>query len=251
MTSRYDHLAQLLGTRLEADARPNPRTVGAVPAPGTFTIDLGRIARDPDQPRKQFDDDDLDRLAASLKADGQLEPVRVRYDAGQDRYVIVCGERRYRAAGRAGLRSLLAIVDDRDLQPDRLTHLQLVENALRVDLSPLESARAYDALMSTWDCTQVELAQRLNVSESKVSRALALLHLPAGVQGDIEAGKVGPTAAVKQARRRPVARCKNRSGRPVRIATPAGVVTVIPKPGQTVATVLMAALDAERQREAA
>lgn len=249
--SRYDHLSKLLGDRLEVDARPNPRTVGAAPAGGTFDIDLGRIVPDPSQPRKVFDDEELDRLASSLKADGQLEPVRVRYDAGQDRYVIVCGERRYRAAGRAGLRSLLAIVDDRDLQPDRLTHLQLVENALRVDLSPLESARAYDALMSTWNCTQQELSRRLNVSQSKVSRALALLHLPAGVQVDIEAGNVGPTAAVKQARRRPVAQCKRRRPKPVRIATSAGVVIVTPKPGQTVAAVLAAALEAERQRDAA
>jgi hypothetical protein len=105
--------------------------------------------------------------------------------------------------------------------------------------------------MSTWNCTQVELAQRLNVSESKVSRALALLHLPAGVQGDIEAGKVGPTAAVKQARRRPVARCKKRDSRPVRIATPAGIVTVAPKPGHAVAAVLMAALEAEQRKGAA
>ena len=164
MTTRYDHLSRLLGTRLEADARPNPRAVGASPAAGTYDIELARITPDPEQPRKHFDDDELGRLAASLKADGQLEPVRVRYDAGQDRYVIVCGERRYRAAQRAGLRSLLAIVDDRDLQPDRLTHLQLVENALRVDLSPLESAWAYVALMATWNCTQQELAQRLNIS---------------------------------------------------------------------------------------
>jgi ParB family chromosome partitioning protein len=251
MTTRYDHLSRLLGSRLEVDARSNPRTVGAAPAAGTYDIELERIVPDPNQPRKTVDADDLDRLSASLKSDGQLEPIRVRYDAGQDRYVIICGERRYRAAGRAGLRSLLAIVDDRDLQPDRLTHLQLVENALRSDLSPLESARAYDALMSTWNCTQVELAQRLNVSESKVSRALALLHLPAGVQGDIEAGKVGPTAAVKQARRRPVAQCKKRGGRPVRIVTAAGVVTVTPKPGQTVAAVLAAALETEQRKGAA
>lgn len=250
--SRYDHLSKLLGTRLEADARPNPRTVGTTPAGGTFDIELTRIVPDQDQPRKEFADDELDRLASSLKADGQLEPIRVRYDSDRDRYVIVCGERRYRAARRAGLRSLLAIVDERDLQPDRLTHLQLVENALRVDLSPMESARAYDALMSTWNCTQQELAQRLNISESKVSRALALLRLPADAQADIEAGKVGAVAAVKQARRRPVARGKKQARpKPIRITTAAGVVVVTPKPGQTVAAVLAAALETEQRRGAA
>jgi ParB family chromosome partitioning protein len=251
MTSRYDHLAQLLGTRLEADARPNPRTVGAVPAPGTFTIDLGRIAPDPDQPRKQFDDDDLDRLAASLKADGQLEPVRVRYDAGQDRYVIVCGERRYRAAGRAGLRSLLAIVDDRDLQPDRLTHLQLVENALRADLTPLEAGAAYRELMAVWNCNQQELAARLHVSASKVSRAIAALDLPADIQQAVDDGKVGAVAAVKQARRKTASSRKSSKPKPTRIVTGAGVVIVTPKPGQSVVDVLLAAVESEQKRGAA
>jgi len=249
--SKYDHLSRLLGTRIEADARANPRTVGASPAAGTFDIELSRIVADLEQPRKHFEEEDLTLLAASLKSDGQLEPIRVRYDAGQDRYVIVCGERRYRAATRAGLRSLLAIVDDRDLQPDRLTHLQLVENALRVDLSPLESARAYDALMSTWDCTQQELARRLSVSESKVSRSLALLKLPAAVHDDIEAGKAGAMSTVKQARRKPVARCNRKGPKPVKIVTLAGVVVVTPKPGQSVHDVLAAEMEAEERRGAA
>jgi len=247
--SRYDHLSKLLGGRLEADAKANPRTVGTTPAGGTFDIDLARIVPDPGQPRKHFDDAELGDLAGSLKSVGQLEPIRVRYDAERDRYVIITGERRYRAAHRAGLPTLVAIVDDQHTAPDRLTHMQLVENALRVDLSPLESARAYQQLMSAWSCSQVELSRRLSISESKVSRALALLALPAELHGDIEAGKVAPTMAVKQARRKPAAK-SGRRVKPVRISTPAGVVVVTPKQGQTVVDVLTAAL-LEQKRSAA
>lgn len=247
--SKFDQISKLMGGRLEVDARHNPKTVGITPVSGTYAIDLHRITPDPNQPRKTFDDEDLDLLAGSLRDDGQLEPIRVRYDANGDRYVIVVGERRYRAAQRAGLKTLNAIVDDRQMQADRLTHLQLVENALRADLAPIEAAAAYRALMSTWACNQQELARRLHISESKVSRALAVLKLPAEKQAAVAAGKVAPTAAVKQqAKRRPTT---TRRVKPVKITTPVGVVVVTPKPGQTVADVLTAAVATLRGREAA
>jgi len=247
--SQYDKISRLLGTRLEADARANPKTIGTTPAAGICDIELGRIVADPDQPRKTFDQEELDRLAASLKAEGQLEAIRVRYDAGQDRFVVIYGERRWRAAQLAGLPSLQAIVDDRDLAPDRVMHLQLVENALRQDLSPMESARAYDALMATWNCTQQELASRLNVSPAKVSRTLALLKLPDDQQVQIDAGEAAAMSVVKKARRKPIARCKK--PKTVRISTPFGVVVVTPKKGQTVGDVLAAAMEAERGKAAA
>lgn len=249
MTTKFDQITRLMGGRLEADARHNPKTVGTTPVGGTYAIDLHRIIPDPDQPRKVFDDEDIDLLAASLRDDGQMEPVRVRYDSANDRYVIVVGERRYRAAQRAGLKTLLAIVDDRQMQADRLLHLQLVENCLRVDLAPMEAAAAYQALMSTWGCNQQELARRLHISESKVSRALAVLKLPAEKQAAVAAGKVAPTAAVKQQakRRQPT----SRRPKPVKITTPVGTVVVTPKPGQSVVDVLAAAMSHQRGREAA
>lgn len=247
--SRYDRLSHLLGSRLEADARLNPKTVGTTPAAGVCDIELHRIVADPEQPRKTFDPEEVARLAASLKADGQLEAIRVRYDIVKDRFIVVCGERRWRAARQAGLKSLLAIVDDRELSPDRLLHLQLVENAIREDLSPLESARAYSALLTTWSCTQQELASRLNISPAKVSRTLALLKLPDDQQVQIDAGTAAAMSSVKAARRKPIARCKKPKS--VRISTPFGVVVVTPKKGQTVGDVLAAAMEAERGKAAA
>lgn len=247
--SKFDQISKLMGGRLEADARHSPKTVGITSVGGTYAIDLHRIMPDPDQPRKDFSEEDIDLLAASLRDDGQMEPIRVRYDSVADRYVVIVGERRYRAAQRAGLKTLLAIVDDRQMQADRVLHLQLVENCLRVDLAPLEAAAAYQALMNTWGCNQQELARRLHISESKVSRALAVLKLPVEKQAAVAAGKVAPTAAVKQqAKRRPSA---SRRAKPVKITTPVGTVVVTPKPGQTVADVLRAAIDQQATKAAA
>ena len=242
--NKFSQLANLVGNRLEADAQTNPRTVGTKPAGGVVAIELSRITPDPDQPRKTFSSDEITDLAKSLKRDGQLEPIRVRYDAGSDRYVIVCGERRYRASSVAGLPTVLAIVEDRDLPRDRLTALQLIENALRADLEPIEAARAYSDLMDAWGCTQVELAQRLSISQSKVSRALALLTLPADVAASLAAGEVKPSQAVRQSPRKP----RKPQTQSVTVSTPTGSVVVKPKPGQTVESVLVAAL---KERKAA
>jgi hypothetical protein len=106
--------------------------------------------------------------------------------------------------------------------------------------------------MAVWNCNQQQLADRLHISPSKVSRAIAALSLPADVQQAVETGEVGAVAAVMKARRRPTSKAR-KSARmvPVRIATPAGVVIVTPKRGQSVVDVLAAALDAERKRGAA
>ena len=250
--TKADSLARLLGTRVAADAAHAGQTIGVRPLTAAKEVDIGRIVPDPDQPRKVFDDDDLALLAGSLKDIGQQVPVQVRWDAGQDRWVLIDGERRYRAAKQAGLTTLMVVVDDRGVPPGRVLELQLVENALRADLTPLESGAAYQQLMAVWNCNQQQLAARLHISPSKVSRAIAALQLPAEVQQAVETGKVGAVAAVMKARRRPASKArKSARAAPVRIATPAGVVVVTPKQGQSVVDVLVAALDAERRRGAA
>lgn len=248
--NKFSRLSGLVGSRLEADAQTNPRTVGTTPAVGVVAIELGRIVPDPDQPRKTFDPDEINDLARSLKRDGQLEPIRVRYDAGQDKYVILVGERRFRASGVAGLPTVLAIVEDRELPRDRVIALQLIENALRSDLEPIEAARAYRDLMDAWGCTQSDLAYRLNISQSKVSRALALLDLPEAVAAGVRAGEVKPSAAIKQAPKRTR---KPRTPKPqsTRMHTAYGTVVVTPNDGQSVVDVLTAALEAARGRAAA
>ena len=103
-------------------------------------ISLERIERDPDQPREEFDEEGLARLARSLRERGQLQPIRVRWDEGRGVYVILAGERRWRAARMAGLAELQCVVHDGDLSSDDRLVLALVENALRDDLKPVEQA---------------------------------------------------------------------------------------------------------------
>lgn len=249
MMKKLDALSKLVGGRLADDAGYRPQAVGTSHMHGALVIELGRIVPDPDQPRKAFDDEELNNLAESLKDVGQLEPVRVRYDADADRYVIIAGERRYRAAHRAGLPTLLAIVDDRDLSADRLTVMQLIENALRVDLAPMEAAAAYKALQGVWGCNQAELAKRLHISQSKVSRTMSLLDLPDDSQRAVATGAVKPTKAMQAAKRKRQRKTSKRQA--VRLRCPAGAATITLAEGSTVVDVLTALLDQERGRAAA
>jgi ParB family chromosome partitioning protein len=129
--------------------------------------------------------------------------------------------------------------------------LQLIENAIRADLTPLEAGAAYQQLMAVWNCNQKALAQRLHISESKVSRSLDALNLPTETKAAVDAGTVGVMTAVKEARRKPAAAGRRRAAaKPVRISTDAGTVVVTPKPGRSVDDVLSAAID-RRRRDAA
>lgn len=174
------------------------RHAGTVRARNVLDIPVAKIVRDPDQPRTEFDEDELARLAGSLKYHGQLQPIRVRWDEARGKYVVIAGERRWRAAQVAGLSTLTASVDEPD--PDRILELQLVENALRLDLQPLEKAIAYRKLMDARGWTQSELADRLNIHKGSVSRTLALLDLPEPVQERIAEGTVSASAAAEIAR---------------------------------------------------
>ncbi len=153
-------------------------------------IRCDRIIPDPNQPRTEFDPEALDRLAASLKARGQLQPIRVRWDDAADRYVVVVGERRWRAAVMAGLDQLACIVHDAAAGPDDLLEDQLIENALRDDLKPVEQARAYRTLMDRRGLTQVELAERLQISQPTIARTLGLLDLPPAIQASVDEGEI-------------------------------------------------------------
>lgn len=253
MTARLDLLNSVMGNRVVADASRLRRAAGTKALPSALSILLDRIEPDPDQPRKDFDQDEIDRLAASITSLGLQQPITVRYVADRDRYVIVDGERRWRAARQANLASLNCVVNDQELTADRIMQLQLVANALRCDLSPLESARAYRSLQVAWGCTAKDLAARLNISESKLSRTLALLDLPEQQRVAVESGTVAPTAAVKRARTKPTT-AKKRAGKPkpVTIRTPLGVVTLTPSNRDVaLADLLHAAMAQLASREAA
>lgn len=144
----------------------------------TRDILLGLIDPDPSQARKTFDEGRLDELAQSMAANGLAVPVLVR--PGQDgRYVLVHGERRWRAAGRLGWETIPAEV--RELEPEQARWLALVENIQRADLSPIEEAGAFQAALSE-GLTQTELGKRLGKSQSYIAQKLRLLTLPAPLQ---------------------------------------------------------------------
>jgi ParB family chromosome partitioning protein len=158
-------------------------------------ISLDRIEPDPDQPREDFDAAALERLAESMKQRGQLQPVRVRWDEGRGAYILICGERRWRAARMAGLSTLACVVTEGDVDAGELLALQLIENCVREDLAPIEQARAYRTLMDRMGWSGNRLAQEIGINQSSVVHALALLDLPADVQQKVEQGELSPSTA--------------------------------------------------------
>jgi ParB family chromosome partitioning protein len=193
-------------SRCAAPQSPAPATAAARAFDGrtqlreACKIRLDRIVADPNQPRKEFDEAALGELADSLKTRGQLQPIRVRWDEVAEVYVVVVGERRLRAAQQAGLDSVVCVVAPGSATPEELLEDQLVENALRQDLKPVEEARAYRQLLDRLGISQRQLAEQLHVSPQKVTRALALLDLPVDVQESVEQGAIAPQTAYEISR---------------------------------------------------
>jgi ParB family chromosome partitioning protein len=158
-------------------------------------IRLDRIVADPNQPRTEFDPESLERLAQSLRQRGQLQPIRVRWDEALDRYVVVVGERRWRAAALAGMTTLACVVATGNASPEEILEDQLIENCLREDLRPIEQAKAFRTLLTRLEISQRQLADRLQVSPPTITRALALLELPEAIQTSVDAGTIAPQTA--------------------------------------------------------
>lgn len=163
-------------------------------------MELSRIVPDPDQPRKEFDTDAIERLAASLLKHGQLMPIRVRWNPGLAKWVVISGERRYRAATHAGLKTVACIFAEDGLTTSEILQEQIIENLLREDLKPIEQARAYRQLMEMHNWTAKELAGELQVSQGAVSKSLSLLTLPEDLQVQVEAGSIPATSAYEVAK---------------------------------------------------
>ncbi len=137
-------------------------------------IDIDKIARDENQPRKTFSEESLAELASSIKQHGILQPLVLIEEDGK--YVIIAGERRWRAAKLAGLNKVPAIVRTEDSQ-NRL-ELSIIENAQREDLNPIELATAYTKLKTQFNMNVKEIADRVGKSESSVINTMRLLNLP-------------------------------------------------------------------------
>lgn len=155
-------------------------------AAGLEQVPLNLIDPNPFQPRTQLPQDGLDELANSIRASGLLQPILIR-PAG-DRYQLVAGERRWRAANKAGLENVPAVV--REIDDAEALELALAENLMREALNPLEVARAYDQLQREFQLTHEQIAERLGVNRTTVTNTLRLLGLPPEVQALLMEGKI-------------------------------------------------------------
>ncbi len=164
---------------------------GAKSAPpvssGLAMLAIADITPHPDQPRRHFDDAALGELAASIAARGVIQPIIVR-PLGEGRYQLVAGERRWRAAQRAQLHEIPALI--RDLSEREVMALALIENLQREDLNPVEEARAYQRLAQAEGLTQAEIARMVDKSRSHVANLQRLLALPEDVLDLVETGQL-------------------------------------------------------------
>jgi len=146
-------------------------------------VDIDLIDPNPDQPRSRFNEDKLEELAQSIRANGLVQPLLLRR-AANGRYQIVAGERRWRAAQRAGLQKVHSVV--RNIPDSKLLELALIENIQREELNPIEEAVAYQRLIQNLGLTQDEVAQQVGKDRSSIANYLRLLKLPEDVQRMLE-----------------------------------------------------------------
>jgi ParB family transcriptional regulator, chromosome partitioning protein len=140
------------------------------------------------QSREAFDEDDLRRLAGDIKQNGLLHPGVCAFDPGRSRLVLICGERRYRACKIAGMATMAVRVIHGNLSPGQMLQINLAENIQRASLNPIERGKAFRRLMQLEDLNASEVALRMNVTISMVSRDLSLLELPEILQARIADG---------------------------------------------------------------
>jgi ParB family chromosome partitioning protein len=183
-----------LGRGLSALIPPKPATSSApsaLPAtgssPGLLTLGIESIHPSKSQPRKTFPEEQLEELASSITEHGILQPVVVRR-SGPGTYELVAGERRWRAAQRAGLRDVPAVL--KDVASNEVLTLALVENLQRQDLNPIEEAEAFRHLVEDLSLTQEQVAQKVGKDRATIANALRLLKLPVGVRDAVVDGQL-------------------------------------------------------------
>jgi ParB family chromosome partitioning protein len=183
---RRGGLGKGLGALIPSDVARSS-AAGLAARPGIEEIQINQIDPNPYQPRNNFDEETLAGLTASIRELGVLQPILVR-KVSEDRYAIIAGERRWRAAKRAGLQFIPVIV--RQVNDELTLQHALVENLHRDDLNPLEEAAAYQQLVEDFDLTQEAVAQKVGKSRSAVANLLRLFQLPPQVQRLVAEGRV-------------------------------------------------------------
>ena len=169
--------------RIAAPASPTAEPEGGKPR----EIPLEQIDRNPFQTRSSVNEEQLAELAASIVANGVVQPILVRPQAN-GRYQLIAGERRWLASKRAGKETIPAIL--RQVSDEQAMEITIVENLQRADLNPMEQARAFDRLSREFHMTQEQMATRTGKDRASVSNFLRLLRLPASVQTRVESGEL-------------------------------------------------------------
>lgn len=179
-------LSALIGDAIPPETGREQAASTAAPARPDRTVPIEAVVPNPDQPRRTFDEDDLNDLAQSISKKGILQPVLVRPKDGG--YQIVAGERRWRAAQIAQLHDIPVII--RDFDDDEVLEVAIIENIQRADLNPVEEAMGYRQLMDRFGHTQEKMAEVLSKSRSHIANQLRLLNLPEEIQGMLRLGQI-------------------------------------------------------------
>lgn len=193
------NLEESMGVRL-AELRPklspvaNRKDSGRKPIRNVGKIDINNVIPDPEQPRIEFSQEAIERLSQSIRDKGQLSPIRVRWSDEYEKWIIISGERRWRATKLAELPTIDCYFHEADITRSEILEEQLIENCLREDLSPIEQARAFSRLMDLNGWTGKQIAEALRIEPATVSRALALLRLPNDIQEQVEEGQISARA---------------------------------------------------------
>ncbi len=181
LRGRKGGLGRGLGALIPSYPETEPRNA-------TLDVDINAIAPNPYQPRTGLDQTKLQQLADSIRLHGVIQPLVVRRAEERDRYTLIAGERRWRAARLAGLTVVPVVL--KDAAPQAMLELALVENVVRADLSPLEEAVAYRQLIDEFGLTQASVAERVGRSRVSVTNTLRLLTSPEAVQTALQEGRI-------------------------------------------------------------
>ena len=177
--SKKRGLGRGLGALIPGDAGDDAQT-------GLRQVPIASIQPNPHQPRSVMDEEKLAELAASIGEHGLIQPLIVTENEG--RYILIAGERRWRAAQLAGLRELPVVV--KEATPQAMLELAIIENIQRADLNPLEEAYAYQQLMDEFGLTQENVSQRVGKGRSTVANLVRLINLPENIQQAVIDGRI-------------------------------------------------------------
>lgn len=203
MMSKVEDLLKGFGSTASANLGGRPQDAGVTPAAVRLqAVELSRIVPDPNNPRGTVTDSAVDEMAESLRTSGLIQPIRLRWSRAESVWVIVTGHTRVAAAGRLGWPTIDAITYPHETPLATIRRDQLAENLVRTTPDPLSTAGALRDLMADWGCNAADLAARLGIHKSTVSRLLALLKSDPEIQRQVAEGNVSLRQAVVRRPRR-------------------------------------------------